>query len=133
MVIGTGGFASAFVLKLQIICSSHSGTRAKFIPRITNKLLVKKSYLLLMKIRTFFPKEKMVLTGNPVQDLIDIDGKREQAISFFKLDPNKKTLLLGGPWCKKINQLIEKNKTYKVKMFKFCNVESYYEEYKKYI
>jgi UDP-N-acetylglucosamine--N-acetylmuramyl-(pentapeptide) pyrophosphoryl-undecaprenol N-acetylglucosamine transferase len=39
----------------------------------------------------------MVLTGNPVrQDLIDIDGKQEQAISF-KLDPNKKTLLvLGG-------------------------------------
>jgi UDP-N-acetylglucosamine--N-acetylmuramyl-(pentapeptide) pyrophosphoryl-undecaprenol N-acetylglucosamine transferase len=34
----------------------------------------------------------MVLTGNPVrQDLIDIDGKRGEAISF-KLDPNKKTL-----------------------------------------
>jgi UDP-N-acetylglucosamine--N-acetylmuramyl-(pentapeptide) pyrophosphoryl-undecaprenol N-acetylglucosamine transferase len=53
----------------------------------------------------------MVLTGNPVrQDLIDIDGKRSK-LFLFKLDPNKKTLLvLGGSLgARRINQLIEKN------------------------
>jgi UDP-N-acetylglucosamine--N-acetylmuramyl-(pentapeptide) pyrophosphoryl-undecaprenol N-acetylglucosamine transferase len=34
-----------------------------------------------MKSGTLFPKEKMILTGNPVrQDLIDIESKREEAI-----------------------------------------------------
>jgi UDP-N-acetylglucosamine--N-acetylmuramyl-(pentapeptide) pyrophosphoryl-undecaprenol N-acetylglucosamine transferase len=44
----------------------------------------------------------MVLTGNPVrQDLIDIDGKRSK-LFLFKLDPNKKTLLvLMEALCKK--------------------------------
>jgi UDP-N-acetylglucosamine--N-acetylmuramyl-(pentapeptide) pyrophosphoryl-undecaprenol N-acetylglucosamine transferase len=58
-----------------------------------------------------FFQRKMVLTGNPVrQDLIDIDGKRSK-LFLFKLDPNKKTLLvLGGSFgARRINQLIEKN------------------------
>ena len=52
-----------------------------------------------------------MLRGNPVlQDLIDIDGKRAEAIEYFNLDPNKKTLLvLGGSLgARRINQLIAK-------------------------
>ena len=48
--------------------------------------------LLIENLERFFPKEKIVLTGNPVrQDLIDIDSKRDEAIAFYGLDPNKKT------------------------------------------
>ena len=57
----------------------------------------------------FFPKEKIVHTGNPIrQDLLDISSKREEAQSFFNLDPNKMTLLvLGGSLgARKINELI---------------------------
>ena len=57
----------------------------------------------------FFPAEKIVFTGNPVrQDLLDISEKRNEAQQFFKLDANKKTLLvLGGSLgAKKINELI---------------------------
>ena len=45
----------------------------------------------------FFPKEKLLLTGNPVrQDIANIEEKRNEAFSFFKLDPSKKTVLVIG-------------------------------------
>ena len=45
----------------------------------------------------FFPKERIVLTGNPVrQSLQDISCTREEAITFFGLDPKKKTVLVVG-------------------------------------
>jgi UDP-N-acetylglucosamine--N-acetylmuramyl-(pentapeptide) pyrophosphoryl-undecaprenol N-acetylglucosamine transferase len=62
------------------------------------------------KLERFFPKEKMVFTGNPVrQDLIAIEGKRAEALAYFKLDASKRTLLvLGGSLgARRINQLIE--------------------------
>ena len=62
-------------------------------------------------LERFFPKDKIVFTGNPVrQDLIAIEGKRAEAIAYFKLDASKKTLLvLGGSLgSRRINQLIEK-------------------------
>jgi UDP-N-acetylglucosamine--N-acetylmuramyl-(pentapeptide) pyrophosphoryl-undecaprenol N-acetylglucosamine transferase len=142
VVIGTGGFASGPLLQVAnnlrvptVVQEQNS------YPGITNKLLSKKARVICVayeNLERFFPKEKMVLTGNPVrQDLIDIDGKREQAISFFKLDPNKKTLLvLGGSLgARRINQLIEKELTniqsQNVQVIWQCG-KLYYEEYKKY-
>jgi UDP-N-acetylglucosamine--N-acetylmuramyl-(pentapeptide) pyrophosphoryl-undecaprenol N-acetylglucosamine transferase len=83
-------------------------------PGITNKLLSKKANSICVAydhLERFFPKEKMILTGNPVrQDLLDIQDKREEALEYFNLDPSKKTLLvLGGSLgARRINQLIEK-------------------------
>ena len=57
----------------------------------------------------YFPSEKIKLTGNPVrQDLLDVSKKREESLSFFKLDSQKKTLLvLGGSLgARRINALI---------------------------
>jgi len=62
-------------------------------------------------LERFFPKGKIVLTGNPVrEDLLNIENKKEEAIAHFNLDANKKTLLvLGGSLgARRINQLIEK-------------------------
>jgi UDP-N-acetylglucosamine--N-acetylmuramyl-(pentapeptide) pyrophosphoryl-undecaprenol N-acetylglucosamine transferase len=45
----------------------------------------------------FFPKDKIILTGNPVrQDLFSVGPKTDDAYQFFKLDPNKKTILVVG-------------------------------------
>jgi UDP-N-acetylglucosamine--N-acetylmuramyl-(pentapeptide) pyrophosphoryl-undecaprenol N-acetylglucosamine transferase len=45
----------------------------------------------------FFPKEKIILTGNPVrQDITNIAAKRDEAFEFFKLDKNRKTILVVG-------------------------------------
>ena len=59
----------------------------------------------------FFPKDKIVKTGNPVrQDLLDIDVKTVEAKNFFNLKHGKHTLLIlgGSLGARRINQLIEK-------------------------
>jgi UDP-N-acetylglucosamine--N-acetylmuramyl-(pentapeptide) pyrophosphoryl-undecaprenol N-acetylglucosamine transferase len=141
VVIGTGGFASGPLLQVANSMGVPTVVQEQnSYPGITNKLLSKKARVICVayeNLERFFSKEKMVLTGNPVrQDLIDIDGKREQAISFFKLDPTKKTLLvLGGSLgARRINQLIEKERqniqNQNVQVIWQCG-KLYYEEYKK--
>jgi len=142
VVIGTGGFASGPLLQAAggagiptVIQEQNS------FPGITNKLLSKKASAICVayeNLERFFPKEKMVLTGNPVrQDLIDIDSKREEAIAFYGLDPNKKTLLvLGGSLgARRVNQLIEKELqnilSQDVQIIWQCG-KLYFEDYKKY-
>ncbi|UPZ17536.1 undecaprenyldiphospho-muramoylpentapeptide beta-N-acetylglucosaminyltransferase [Flavobacterium humidisoli] len=142
VVIGTGGFASGPLL--QAAGSTGIPTvvqEQNSYPGITNKLLSKKANSICVayeNLERFFPKEKIVLTGNPVrQDLIDIESKRDEAIAFYDLDPNKKTLLvLGGSLgARRINQLIEKE----LQNFLSQNVQViwqcgklYFEDYKKY-
>jgi UDP-N-acetylglucosamine--N-acetylmuramyl-(pentapeptide) pyrophosphoryl-undecaprenol N-acetylglucosamine transferase len=142
VVIGTGGFASgpllqmANSLKIPTVIQEQNSC-----PGITNKLLSKKANAICVayeNLERFFPKEKMILTGNPIrQDLISISEKRDEALQHFKLDPNKKTLLvLGGSLgSRRINQLIEKEITF----FQSKNLQViwqcgklYFEEYKKF-
>jgi len=141
VVIGTGGFASGPLLQAAggagiptVIQEQNS------FPGITNKLLSKKANAICVaygNLERFFPKEKMVLTGNPVrQDLIDIESKRDEAIAFYGLDPNKKTLLvLGGSLgARRVNQLIEKELqnmlSQDVQIIWQCG-KLYFDEYKK--
>ncbi|WP_026452569.1 undecaprenyldiphospho-muramoylpentapeptide beta-N-acetylglucosaminyltransferase [Aequorivita capsosiphonis] len=115
VAIGTGGYASAPLLRMaamrNIPCliqeqNSHAG--------ITNKWLsgkVQKICVAYEGMGAFFPSEKIKLTGNPVrQDLLTTISK-EEAISFFNLKKEKKTLLvLGGSLgARRINELIEKS------------------------
>jgi len=142
VVIGTGGFASGPTLYVAsrkniptLIQEQNS------YPGITNKLLSKKANKICVAydgLERFFPNEKIIKTGNPVrQDLLEITSKREEALNFFNLDTNKKTLLvLGGSLgARAINKLIESNIDWIVKQ----NVQIiwqtgklYIEEYKKY-
>ncbi|RKR09335.1 UDP-N-acetylglucosamine-N-acetylmuramylpentapeptide N-acetylglucosamine transferase [Flavobacterium sp. 90] len=141
VVIGTGGFASGPLL--QAAGSAGIPTivqEQNSFPGITNKLLSKKANAICVayeNLERFFPKEKIVLTGNPVrQDLIDIESKRDEAIAFYGLDPNKKTLLvLGGSLgARRINQLIEKELqnmlSQDVQIIWQCG-KLYFEDYKK--
>ena len=114
VVIGTGGFASGAVLKAASMLNIPTVIQEQnSYPGITNKLLAKKANKICVayeNLEQFFPKDKMILTGNPVrQDLIEVADKKE-AIAYFNLDANKKTLLvLGGSLgARRINQLIEK-------------------------
>ncbi len=115
VVIGTGGFASGPLLQSANSLNIPTVIQEQnSFPGITNKLLGKKANAICVayeNLHQFFPKNKIILTGNPVrQDLLDIDSKRDEAISYFNLDANKKTLLvLGGSLgSKRINQLIKK-------------------------
>lgn len=142
VVIGTGGFASGPLLQVAAIAGIPTVIQEQnSFPGITNKLLSKKANKICVayeNLERFFPKEKMILTGNPVrQDLIDIESKREEAIQFFKLDPNKKTVLvLGGSLgARRVNQLIEKELanmlSQNVQVIWQCG-KLYLDDYKKY-
>ena len=101
VVIGVGGYASGPMLKtaakkgiptLLQEQNSYAG--------LTNKLLAEKAKKICVAYENmdkYFAKEKIVLTGNPVRnDIIDVDKKRDKALKFFGLDPNKKILFAFG-------------------------------------
>jgi UDP-N-acetylglucosamine--N-acetylmuramyl-(pentapeptide) pyrophosphoryl-undecaprenol N-acetylglucosamine transferase len=116
VVIGTGGFASGAVLKVATMLNIPTVIQEQnSFPGITNKLLAKKVNAICVayeNLERFFPKDKIRYTGNPVrQDLIEVTSKKEEAISYFKLEANKKTLLIlgGSLGARRMNQLIEKD------------------------
>ena len=142
VVIGTGGFASGPLLQVAALAGIPTVIQEQnSFPGITNKLLSKKANKICVayeNLERFFPKEKMILTGNPVrQDLIGIESKREEGIHYFNLDPNKKTVLvLGGSLgARRVNQLIEKELVsmlaQNVQIIWQCG-KLYLEDYKKY-
>lgn len=142
VVIGTGGFASGPLLYVASIFGTPTLIQEQnSFPGITNKLLAKKAHKICVaygNLETFFPKEKIVLTGNPVrQDLLDLKEKQEEAHSTFNLSPTKKiVLVLGGSLgARRINQLVETQLQY----FKNNNIQVlwqcgklYFDEYRHY-
>jgi UDP-N-acetylglucosamine--N-acetylmuramyl-(pentapeptide) pyrophosphoryl-undecaprenol N-acetylglucosamine transferase len=114
VVVGTGGFASGPLLQVAALKGVPTLIQEQnSFPGITNKLLSKKVTKVCVAydgLERFFPKDKLILTGNPVrQDLLDLENKSAEANTFFNLDSHKKTLLvLGGSLgARRINQLVE--------------------------
>lgn len=116
VAIGTGGYASAPLLRIAaqmgVPCliqeqNSHAGITNKWLAGKVDKICV--AY---QGMEQFFPLNKLVFTGNPVrQDLLEITSKTNEAFDYFKLDKDKKTVLvLGGSLgAKKINELIDRS------------------------
>ena len=99
--VGVGGFASGPTLNMcaakGIPCliqeqNSYAG--------VTNKLLAKKATKICVaydNMERFFPKDKIVMTGNPVrQNVLNVKLTPQEARKAFGLDPDKKTILLVG-------------------------------------
>ncbi len=142
IVIGTGGFASGPTL----YAASISGVKTVIqeqnsYPGITNKLLSKKADTICVAydgLERFFPVDKIVKTGNPVrQDLLAIESKRDEAIDFFDLKSDRKTLLIigGSLGARAINNLIEKHINWLVEnniQVIWQTGKLYYDEFKKY-
>jgi UDP-N-acetylglucosamine--N-acetylmuramyl-(pentapeptide) pyrophosphoryl-undecaprenol N-acetylglucosamine transferase len=143
VVIGTGGFASGPLLQVAAMKGVPTLIQEQnSFPGITNKLLSKKVTKVCVAytgLDRFFPKEKLILTGNPVrQDVIDLEGKSVEANTFFSLDPHKNTLLvLGGSLgARRINQLVESKLDYlkklDIQLIWQCG-KLYEEDYSRYI
>jgi UDP-N-acetylglucosamine--N-acetylmuramyl-(pentapeptide) pyrophosphoryl-undecaprenol N-acetylglucosamine transferase len=101
VAVGVGGYASGPLLYM----ASRKGVpgliqEQNSYPGITNKLLagkVQKICVAYDRMERFFPKSKIILTGNPVREqMVNIKEKKNEAASFFKLDENKPTLLVIG-------------------------------------
>ena len=141
-VIGTGGFASGAVVKVagQMGIPTFIQEQNSY-AGITNKMLAKNAHKICVAydaMEQFFPKEKIVKTGNPIRDgLLNIGEYRSEGLSYFHLDSQRKTLLvLGGSLgAHRINQLIEQQLPFfeqlGVQVLWQCG-KLYYEEYKKY-
>jgi len=101
VVVGVGGYASGPLLKAATKLGVPALVQEQnSYPGITNKLLASKVQKLCVaydNMDRFFPKEKIMLTGNPVrQDIKNLDAKRIRGIEHFGLDENKKTVLVVG-------------------------------------
>jgi UDP-N-acetylglucosamine--N-acetylmuramyl-(pentapeptide) pyrophosphoryl-undecaprenol N-acetylglucosamine transferase len=98
-VVGVGGYASAPVLlaatsrgipSLIQEQNSYAGLVNKLLAKRVNKICV--AYEGMGK---FFPKEKLIITGNPVRTEI-ATGNRAEALAFFGLDASRPVLLVIG-------------------------------------
>lgn len=116
IAIGVGGYASGPTLKVASRLgiptllqeqNSYAG--------VTNKLLAKRAECICVAyhgMERFFPKEKIVLTGNPIRPNLELGaGQRDEAYRFFNLSPHKKTLLVigGSLGARTINQSVLAN------------------------
>lgn len=101
IAVGVGGYASGPTL----FVASHMGVPTLLQEQngyagVTNKLLASRANAICVAyegMERFFPADKIVMTGNPVrQNLFDETITRDEAISFFGLNPSKKTILVVG-------------------------------------
>lgn len=115
--VGVGGYASGAAMKVAakmgvpILLQEQNGFAG-----VTNKLLkddAKKICVAYEGMERFFPKEKIILTGNPVRQNLTT-GTKEEAIKYFNemfgmnFSVSKKTLLIigGSLGARTINQSI---------------------------
>ena len=101
VVIGVGGYASgptlkaATYLKIPTLIQEQNGFPGK-----TNKLLAKSVHSICTAydgLDRFFPKEKILLTGNPVRkEMVDIANKHDEACAFYHMDASKPIVLIIG-------------------------------------
>ncbi|MBS1651788.1 MAG: undecaprenyldiphospho-muramoylpentapeptide beta-N-acetylglucosaminyltransferase [Bacteroidetes bacterium] len=101
VVVGTGGYASGPLIRAAI----NKGIPALIQEQnsyagITNKILSKKATTICVAyegMEKFFPAHKIILTGNPVrQDIHHVELKKENALDYFKLNKENKTILIIG-------------------------------------
>jgi UDP-N-acetylglucosamine--N-acetylmuramyl-(pentapeptide) pyrophosphoryl-undecaprenol N-acetylglucosamine transferase len=112
-VIGVGGYASGPTLRAAVAMGIPTIIQEQnSYPGITNKILapkVNKICVAYEGMEKYFPKSRIVRTGNPVRsDIAIISEKRSEALSFFGLKNNTLTLLVigGSLGAKTINESI---------------------------
>ena len=101
VAVGVGGYASGPTLYM----ASRMGVPTLLQEQnsyagVTNRLLAKRASKICVAydgMEAFFPKDKILLTGNPVrQNLLDGNLTRAEAAAAFGLDPALKTVLVVG-------------------------------------
>ena len=101
VAVGVGGYASRPTLKtagmmgvppLRQEQNSYAG--------VNNNLIAKKACKICVAyegMEMFVPAEKIIMTGNPVRkNLLGHAVAHEEAVSYFSLNPSKKTILILG-------------------------------------
>ena len=113
IVVGVGGFASQPTLKAAAAMGYPTLLQEQnSFAGLTNKLLSRRARTICVAydgMERFFPKEKIVFTGNPVRaDIERMDVTAAEGRSHFGLEPEGKVLLsVGGSLgARSINRMI---------------------------
>ncbi len=101
LAIGFGGYASgasmyaAGLMGVPVLIHEQNSFAG-----ITNKILKGKAQKICVAyqgMEKFFPANKLILTGNPVRkDILKLSGLRDEAMRFFSIKPDRKTILVIG-------------------------------------
>ncbi len=113
-IVGVGGYASFPVLNagqgmgIPTLIQEQNSYAGK-----SNKILSRKAKAVCVAydgMEKFFPKERLIKTGNPVRKSIShMNVSRQEGIEFFGLNSNLKTILVigGSLGAKSINEAID--------------------------
>lgn len=140
LAIGTGGFASGPLLQAASwLGIPYVLQEQNSFAGVTNKLLAgkaRKIFVAYEGMERFFPKEKIVLTGNPIRpELVEMPGDKSSSLEYFGLKPLKPTLLIlgGSLGAGRINEYIDRHldqiQAFGVQLIWQCG-PGYYETYR---
>ena len=112
-VVGTGGYASGPIM----LAATRNGIPSLIQEQnsyagLTNKKLAAKVQRICVAyagMEKYFPKEKLIVTGNPVRkDILETESKRLRALAHFAFNKNDRTLLIlgGSQGARTINESI---------------------------
>lgn len=116
IAIGVGGYASGPLLraaankKIPTLIqeqNSYAGITNKILGKKVNKICVAYD-----NMERYFPKEKLIFSGNPVREnLVENIQNKKDALRFFGLDEIKKVILIvgGSLGARSINNAVDKN------------------------
>lgn len=101
VVVGVGGYASGPTLKAATMLKFPSIVQEQnSFPGKTNKILSKSVTKICVAydgLERFFPREKIVFTGNPTRkEMVEINGKEAEGFKFYGFDPEKPVILIIG-------------------------------------
>ncbi len=115
LAIGVGGYASGPIIRsaakygIPIVLQEQNSYAG-----ITNKILAKKASIICVayhNMEKYFPKEKIILTGNPVRNIEISDAQRKAGLAHFNLLPDLPVLVIvgGSLGARSINEAIVEN------------------------
>ena len=116
LVVGVGGYASAAIVgsagKMGVpVLLQEQNSFAGLVNR-KNAKDASKICVAYDNMERFFPKEKILITGNPIRKDIDkaTPEQKAEGYSFYKLSPEKKTVFVvgGSLGCRTLNECMKK-------------------------
>ena len=116
LVVGVGGYASAAIVgsagKMGVpVLLQEQNSFAGLVNR-KNAKEASKICVAYDNMERFFPKEKILITGNPIRKDIDkaTPEQKAEGYSFYKLSPQKKTVFVvgGSLGCRTLNECMKK-------------------------
>lgn len=101
IAVGVGGYASGPLLRMAemkgipTLLQEQNGYAG-----LTNKLLAKKANKICVaypNMENYFPKDKIVFTGNPVRtDIMELESIKTEALAHYGFTPDKPILFVFG-------------------------------------